>query len=122
MKSLIAVFIGGGIGSTARFLLAAVVQRSFPGIFPWGTLAVNIAGSLLLGVIAGLAARAIISAEWRLFLAVGLCGGFTTFSTLSLEVAELIRAAQYTTAVVYMALSLIAGIAAVAVGLWLAKA
>ncbi len=120
MKSIIAVFVGGGIGSVMRFLLAAVLQRSFPGIFPWGTLAVNIAGSLLLGIFAGLASRSFLSTEWRMFLAIGLCGGFTTFSTFSLEVAELLRT-QYTIALLYIATSVLAGIGAIAAGLWLAR-
>ncbi len=121
MRSLLAVCVGGGIGSGIRFLLSAFIQRSFPGFSPWGTLTVNIAGSLLLGILAGLASRSILSAEWRMLLAVGLCGGFTTFSTFSLEVVELLRNSQYTIAFIYITTSILAGIGAVTVGLWIAR-
>ena len=121
MKSVIAVFIGGGLGSAARFLLSAIVQRHIPGFFPYGTLAVNVLGSLLLGIVLGLASRSLLPAEWRLFLAVGFCGGFTTFSTFSLEVADMLRGEQYTTAFLYIAVSIVAGLAAVYTGLWLTR-
>lgn len=121
MRSIIAVCIGGGIGSAARFLLSAFIQRSFPGLFPWGTLTVNIAGSLLLGILTGLASRSLLSTDWRMLLAVGLCGGFTTFSTFSLEAAELLRGSQYALAFTYVAASVVAGIGAVIAGLWMAR-
>ena len=121
MKSVIAVFLGGGIGSVARFLLSAAMQRTFPGLFPYGTFAVNILGSLLLGILIGLSSRSLPTPEWRMLLAVGFCGGFTTFSTFSLETAELLRGAHYTAALVYTGASVVVGLGAVCAGLWIAR-
>lgn len=121
MKSVLAVFLGGGIGSTARFFLSALAQQILPGLFPYGTLAINAIGSFVLGIIMGLVPHSAISTEWRLFLAVGFCGGFTTFSTFSLEVVQLVRAEHYAAAGIYVAASLLLGIAAVFAGLWISR-
>lgn len=77
---------GGFVGSTLRFIVSGMVHRSIPfAVVPYGTLAVNVAGCLALGALAGIGeARSVMSPELRLFLMVGLLGGFTTFSTFGL--------------------------------------
>lgn len=121
MNDILAVFLGGGCGSVLRFLISAVISRNIAGAFPVGTLTVNILGSLLLGVLTGLAARDAVAPAWRFFLAVGFCGGFTTFSTFSLEFAGLLRSAQYATAFAYAGASLLLCLLATFAGLWMVR-
>ncbi len=84
------VLIGGGLGSTARYLTAVVLADRFGAAFPWGTLTVNVLGGLLIGFLATLAdERGLLGPQARLFLVVGLLGGFTTFSSFSLETFRL---------------------------------
>lgn len=102
IKAMLIAGLGGFIGTVFRFLISRYVQISFASTFPWGTFMVNIIGSLLIGVFFGISERGqMMSPEWRLFLTVGLCGGFTTFSSFSndalllLENRELFRFAAY---------------------------
>jgi fluoride exporter len=90
-KSLLFVFLGGGLGSVLRSLTGKLF--SFSG-FPFGTLIVNILGSLLIGFLYALFSRQIIGNNYRLFLAVGFCGGFTTFSTFSNESLHFLKSGQ----------------------------
>lgn len=121
MNDILAVFLGGGCGSVLRFLLSAVISRNVSGDFPVGTLLINIAGSLLLGALTGMFARDAVSPAWRFFLTVGFCGGFTTFSTFSLEFAGLLRSAHYPTAFMYAGASLVLCLLGTFAGLWLTK-
>lgn len=93
MSRWLLVGLGGLLGSMARYGLAGIVQRWVPEArFPWGTLAVNALGCGLIGLLAGLAdGRQLMSAETRVFLSVGVLGGFTTFSTFGLETLMLSR-------------------------------
>lgn len=80
------VGIGSGIGGMVRYSLGRIINTSTTGIFPWSTLAVNLTGCLIIGVIYGIADRGInIDSGLKLFLTVGFCGGFTTFSTFAHE-------------------------------------
>lgn len=82
---------GGFLGSLARYWISGIVQRLGGAAFPWGTLAVNVLGSFALGLVLSLSVeRGLVGAPLRLFLAVGLCGGFTTMSTLSYETFALV--------------------------------
>jgi fluoride exporter len=95
----IVVLVGGGIGSLARYLTALWMAAWFGTVFPFGTLAVNVTGSLLIGFLATLAdERGIIAPQARLFLVVGVLGGFTTFSSFSLETFRLARDGDMTAA------------------------
>jgi CrcB protein len=90
------VALGGALGSVARFALNGVVDNKFGAAFPWGTLAVNVSGSLLIGIFAGLTLTAgRLDPETRpfvtQFLMVGICGGYTTFSSFSLQTLNLLR-------------------------------
>ncbi len=123
MNHLVLVAIGGALGSTARYLTGLVTLRWFGPGFPWGTLAVNIVGSLAIGIFAELIARRFDSSpELRLFIVTGILGGFTTFSAFSLEVSSMIERGDYLSAGGYIFASLVISIAAVFAGLALVRA
>lgn len=95
MKYLIVSF-GAGIGGALRYWVSDFVYKYLPAFFPFGTLAVNIIGSFILGIIIFyFDDREIISQNLKLFLTIGFCGGFTTFSTFSLETINLFRESEY---------------------------
>jgi protein CrcB len=82
LKSILIAGIGGFIGTVFRFLVSRYIQVTYLSVFPWGTFLVNILGSLLIGIFYGISEKGnFMSPEWRIFLTVGICGGFTTFST-----------------------------------------
>jgi len=119
MPSL-AVALGGAIGAVARFQMGNLVLRlAGPHAqFPWGTLSVNILGSLIMGMLLGWFAKGGADSEnLRLFLVAGLMGGFTTFSAFSAEMVTMMHRGEMTTAAIYVAVSVIAGMAAFLVGL-----
>jgi len=123
MNLVIAVAIGGALGSVARHLVAGRVTEIFGTEFPWGILTVNVVGSLIMGVLAeALALRFDLSAEWRAFLTVGILGGFTTFSSFSLDMAVLIERGEIGSAALYAVLSVAASVGALFAGLWVARA
>jgi CrcB protein len=91
IKEFLLVGIGGFFGSVMRYAVYKIIYIYSESVFPWGTLSVNIARSLLLGIIFGLTERGnFLSSDTRLFLAVGICGGFTTFSTFTSDVYMLL--------------------------------
>lgn len=107
MIKYILVFLGAGFGGVFRLLFASKVNEIFP-YFPYGTLFVNVLGSFIIGfIIFGLADRNLISSDLKLFLTVGFCGGFTTFSTFSYETLELLRDSEYLLSSLNIILSLI---------------
>ena len=114
MTKLLLVFIGGGLGAVSRFLVTTALAGKL-GNFPLGTLAANFFGSLLMGLLVGLLAGRFESV--RLFVAVGGLGGFTTFSSFSAETLALIQGGQIFSAAVNIIVSVVAGLAACAVGL-----
>ncbi len=110
---LMAVALGGALGSVARHLTTIGAGHWLGAEFPWGTLAVNVVGSALMGVvIEGSALRWTLNPEWRAFLAVGVLGGFTTFSAFSMEVAALVERGQTPAAGLYILGSVAASLAA----------
>ena len=116
-KILIAVFLGGGTGSLLRYCVQmALHERIVPYSFPWATFAVNITGSFLIGLFYALSARFNLSTEVRILLTTGLCGGFTTFSTFSVETAGLLQSGKTGLAMLYTALSLLLGVTVVLLG------
>jgi CrcB protein len=117
MPNLLLVMLGGAIGAGARHLVGVfTLARLGPG-FPWGTLTVNLAGGLAIGLLAGWLARSGGSESLRLFAAVGVLGGFTTFSAFSLETFLMIERGQIGAAAFYVAASVIGSIAFLFLGL-----
>ncbi len=117
------VAIGGALGTMARFWLANTMAVLTGAEFPWGTLIINILGSFVIsffGMLTGTAPRFAVSYDTRVFVTVGLCGGFTTFSSFSLQTIELLRTGQAGRAGIYIAASVILCLAACALGFWLA--
>jgi CrcB protein len=121
-REVILVFVGGGFGSTVRFLLGRWVNAWHSYNFPFGTLAVNIFACLVLGFVVGIADhRQLISPAARLFWTVGFCGGFSTFSTFSAETLTLLQGGFHFTTAVYITLSLLLCLAATFSGLYLGE-
>ena len=124
MQATLLVFLGAGIGGALRHGTNVAAARLIGSGFPWGTLAVNILGSFVMGVLAGyLAFKA--SAEWtqhaRLFLATGVLGGYTTFSAFSLDVMLLWERGQMVAAAIYVAASVVLSVLGLVIGLWLVR-
>ena len=119
ITNIIAVGAGSFIGGIARYLVSLAMKGISKG-FPWATLLVNLLGCLIIGLLWGFLSRnASESTSWGLFLTVGLCGGFTTFSTFSKEALTMLQTGQIWGFASYIALSILAGIALVAIGYYL---
>lgn len=122
MLHLLLVAFGGATGSVLRYLVGIWSLRQFGPAFPWGTLIVNVIGSLLIGLLAEFVARRLnASAEVRLLLVTGFLGGFTTFSAFSLDALVLMERGATTTAAVYVLASVAVSLAAVMGGLALGR-
>lgn len=122
IKTLLLIGTGGFLGSISRFLVSRFMQNNFPSAFPFGTFFVNITGCFLLGLIYGLSERSsLVSAEWKMFLAVGFCGGFTTFSTFANENLALLRDGDFFHFLMYTGLSVFLGITATFFGVIITK-
>ena len=117
MLPLLYVMVGGAVGSGARYLAGSATTALLGPDYPFGTLAVNIAGGLLMGLLVGVLARNSASEHWRLLLAVGVLGGFTTFSAFSLEVVTMIERGAFGVALGYVLVSVIGSVAALFAGL-----
>jgi len=117
LKNILLIGFGGFIGSIARYFVSMLnLSISFFSI-PVGTLLVNVMGSFLIGFLTGVAAKStILTTEWRMFLMVGLCGGFTTFSTFTSENLMLIHNGQILSVLLYTGLSIFLGFIAVYLG------
>ena len=112
LKTITLVGIGGATGSILRYLASTFIHNKFLSAFPFGTIIVNITGCFIIGVVYALAEKNSITPEWRFFLATGICGGYTTFSTFSLESFSLLRDGHIFYASIYITLSLFLGILA----------
>ncbi len=117
------VFAGGGVGAALRYAIGGLVQARAGGAFPWGTLAVNWIGCLLIGLLWGMfEARGLHpGSPLRIFLFAGVLGGFTTFSSFGIETLTLVGQGHASGAFGYVAASLVGGLALVAAGLALAR-
>lgn len=123
MMDFLWVGAGGFLGAASRYGVVLGISRVVGGSsFPWGVLVANVVGSLIIGALAGLVeTRQIFSPEARLFLFIGVLGGFTTFSAISNDTLSMLRDAAYVAAVLNVALSIGLGLAAVATGYVLAR-
>jgi len=110
------VFLGGGTGAVCRYLLGRLL--SVPGGFPWATFGINVVGSFLLGALVVLCKD---RPGWLALLGVGFCGGFTTFSTFSLETLRMLEVEEYASAGGYVLGSVVAGLAGACIGVQLAR-
>lgn len=116
------IFIGGGLGATARHFVGLAALRQFGPGFPYGTLTVNVAGSLIMGLFIGYLVQRGGNNELRLFFATGVLGGFTTFSAFSLDVINLWERGAHMPAVWYTLGSVVLCLFAVFAGFWLIRA
>ena len=121
MRILLLIGLGSFLGGVGRYLLTIYIQNRFLSFMSYGTIAVNIIGCFLIGIVFGLAEKTNVSSEWRFFLATGILGGFTTFSSFSYETVALLREQQYWYAFFNVGISIFLGLAATVVGILLAK-
>lgn len=118
IRNILLVALGGAFGSTCRYLVSRLMESSFP----WGTLTVNVVGSLLIGLLVGLVSRGAVSPEMKLLLVTGFCGGFTTFSTFANESFGMMRTGDMLLAALYIGGSVAMGIIAVWIGINMSEA
>src|ERR1035437_2719532 len=121
MKILLAIGTGSFIGGIFRYLLSQFIQAKFLSTYPFGTLGVNIIGCFLIGIVFGLSDKGNLTQEWRLFLATGLLGGFTTFSAFSNETVGMFRDGQFGYATAYIISSILFGLIATFIGISIIK-
>ncbi|WP_192821625.1 fluoride efflux transporter CrcB [Rufibacter sp. LB8] len=122
MKMILAIGLGSFLGGIARYLLSLAIQTKVGVAFPFGTLAVNVVGCLLIGAVFGLAEKGNLSPEGRLFLATGVLGGFTTFSAFSYETVAMLRDGQVGYAAAYVTGSVLLGLLSTFAGMSAVKA
>ncbi|MCS7001867.1 MAG: fluoride efflux transporter CrcB [Dehalococcoidia bacterium] len=123
MREVLLVGVGGFLGANARYWIAQFAAQRFGVAFPYGTLAINVTGSLVLGVfLAIVETRVPLSYDARLLFAVGFLGAYTTFSTFTVEVLALIERAEFVAAATYVLASVVIGLLAAAVGVWIGRA
>lgn len=117
--AFIALALAGGIGASARMLLDGIIKFRVSSAIPWGTIVINVSGSLALGLLTGLASSAILPESWHLILGTGFLGGYTTFSTASFETVRLIQERRWALSLFNGLGTLVAATAAAGLGLWI---
>lgn len=122
LRDILLVAVGGAVGSVARYGVGKLMGPTADSTVPWHTFAVNLTGAFVLGLLIVLAARQGWPGWWRPLVGVGLLGGYTTFSTFSVEVVELALRGAWATAGLYGLGSLVAGVAGAAAGIFLGRA
>ncbi|WP_231445339.1 fluoride efflux transporter CrcB [Brevibacterium zhoupengii] len=115
----IALALAGGIGAVARMLLDGIIRSRVNSAIPWGTITINVSGSLALGLLTGLAGAAIVPEAWQLVIGTGFLGGYTTFSTASLETVRLIQERRWALSLFNGIGTLVVATAAAGLGLWI---
>ncbi len=122
MNSILLVFLGGGIGAVARYGLQGTVYRTLGGGFPYGTIVVNFLGCFFIGLLMiGMEERFLVNPSVRIFLTIGVLGGFTTFSSFSYETVALLRDGQILFGIVNVVASIVSCLLATYVGVVIAK-
>lgn len=123
IQYILAVAAGGALGAVVRYLVAIASGRAFGTAFPWGTLIINVTGSFLIGLFAALfATRWNLPQAARIFLTVGICGGYTTFSTFSLDAWYLIERGQSWASGIYMIASVVLSLAGLIAAMQIVRA
>lgn len=120
MKDLLLIILGGGLGSACRYLISLAAGRRLGETFAWGTMTVNLLGCLFIGFLIGLIDKSIISREFRMLLVTGFLGGFTTFSTFSLESTRMILSGAVDKALINIGINVIVGLGLTIAGLFVA--
>jgi len=122
MNALISIFIGGGLGSVARYAIGKWITGIAFFAFPWGTLAANVISSLILGIFVGLtAAKPEHQNQLRFLVAIGFCGGFSTFSTFSAETFELFRNGMLLNGTINIFTNLASCLIMIGAGIWIGR-
>ena len=122
LRLLLIIGAGSFLGGVLRFLASRFIQNTTHSAFPYGTLVINVVGCLLIGFLYGISVREnILNPEWRMFLTVGFCGGFTTFSTFINENVALLRDGDFFHFAFYTGLSIFLGLIAVFLGNYITK-
>ena len=120
-RLLLAIALGGSLGALLRYGVSGLAYKWLEGIFPYGTLAVNVLGSFLIGFFWPIFQKTTLSPEWRAFVLIGTLGAFTTFSTFSLETLQLLQDGEWKLSMLNLALNTILALLAVFLGFWLAR-
>lgn len=105
-QSSVLVFLGGGLGANARYWLGTWIAGRWGAVFPWHTALINISGSLIIGVFMSLMLKLDWNPGWRLFFAIGVLGGYTTFSSFSYETVDLVQRGSNVLALGYLSMNL----------------
>lgn len=113
-----ALATAGGLGAATRYIFDGLIRSRIKTVFPWATFAINVSGSLALGLLAAWAAGSVLSAQWSLVLGTGFLGGYTTFSTASHESVRLLAQRRYVASLTSMFATLIVCVGAAALGWW----
>ena len=121
MKLILAIGAGSFIGGVCRYLLSILIHSKTTTHFPLGTLTVNLIGCFFIGIVIGFFDKGLVSHEWKLFLATGILGGFTTFSAFSIETFSLFREGNFGYALLYLFASVLMGLLATYVGYLIVK-
>ncbi len=122
MSDTFLVMAGGAIGAASRFHIGRLVGPFTGTGWPTATLAINLAGGLAMGLLAGAMLRGGLADGWRLFVGVGVLGGFTTFSAFSLEMIQLLQDGRWVDGISYAAVSVIGSVLLLGAGLWMVRA
>ncbi|MCS0499185.1 fluoride efflux transporter CrcB [Protaetiibacter mangrovi] len=116
---ILVVAVAGGLGAVARFVLDGLIRSRAGSRMPWGTLAINLSGSLLLGLLVGAVGAGALPGEWQWALGTGFLGGYTTFSTASFETVRLLQERRYGAALMTGLVQLVAATTLAGLGLFL---
>ena len=115
MQQLLLIFLGGGLGSLCRYGVGRMIPHSAN--FFYGTFTANVLSSIVLGIVAGLALKNVVSGDMRLFFITGFCGGFSTFSTFSAETLQLLEAGNYLAGFSYVLISVLTCVGCIFLGM-----
>lgn len=115
----IALAAAGGLGASSRMLIDGLIKSRVSTALPWGTIIINVSGSLVLGLLTGLAGANLLPEAWHLVLGTGFLGGYTTFSTASFETVRLLQERRWVAGLVNGSGTLVFATTAAAIGLWL---